>query len=76
MIIFIIKEIVMSLVIIGLMTTIGIILYPWTELVVSSWQNDIKCEFFETRDIYLNSPASDFISKKQSKWQSAGISRS
>ena len=26
-------------------------------------QNDIKSEFFETRDIYLNSPASDFISE-------------
>lgn len=29
------------------------------------WQNDIKCVFFETRDIYLNSPASDFIAENK-----------
>ena len=33
------------------------------EEVRKRWQNDIKCEFFETRDIYLDSPASNFISE-------------
>lgn len=33
------------------------------EEVRKRWQNDIKSEFFETRDIYLDSLASDFISE-------------
>ena len=54
MIIFIIKVIVMSLIIIGFMTTIGIILYPWTELVVSSLMSLYYSKRYSTKVTHSN----------------------
>ena len=54
MIIFIIKEIALSLVIIGLMTTVGIILYPWTEFVVSSLRSLYYSKRYSTKVTHSN----------------------
>ena len=54
MILLIIKVIVMSLAVIGIMTTIGIILYPWTELVVSSLMSLYYSKRYSTKVTHSN----------------------